>query len=433
MTSAPDDRTRVRTGTRARVAVAVTVLALVAAASAAAVSYRSAAPQSVYGVPRPTPSTVAVVGLIDAALALQGIALRTGDEAAWLSVVDPADERLAQTHRTRFRVLREMLAADWVARPLGVPVATGPGGWDVTIVARFCLGVRSCAAARPANGPTPAEAFTAVTSWRLDADGAVLTAETPTSDERSGSSAYAPWVAGALVVSVGPRVVVAAAPDLRDRLPDVLAAGERAASNADSFLPGAHPGRYIVYLAGREQWRTWFGGGLPEWATAYAPPTSHTHRAVIVNLGGISERGLDSALRHELGHVVTMGDVSSAAVPFWMAEGIAEWIDQAHRPATAHPYVGPARRYLRDVGLPELETLTPGMDDPQWRVSGQYGLAYLAIRYLADSYGAAAVLEFLSARKRGLPLAESSKAAFAVAWPSVESDITVYYGTLLAP
>jgi hypothetical protein len=347
--------------------------------------------------------------------------------------VDPANPHLAERHRTRYRVLREMLAADWATEILGEPVATGPRRWDVTIVATFCLGVASCAAARPAGGPTPTEVFTAVTSWRLDAEGAVLTAEAPTSDDRSGSSAHAPWIADDLVVAVGSRVVAAAPPELRDRLPEVLAAGERAAANADGFLPGAHPGRFVIYLAGSAQWQTWFGGGLPEWAVAYAPPTSKRHRAVIVNAGGRSERGLDSSLRHELGHVVTMGDTSSASVPFWVAEGIAEWIDEAHRPATAHPFAGQARRYLRDVGLPDLETLAPGMDDPQWRVSGQYALAYLAIRYLADSYGSAAVLEFLSARKRGLSPAEASQAAFAAAWPSVESDITIYYGTLLAP
>ena len=404
-------------------------LALVSVAVLTAVLARPAAPPTVRLLPTPAPTPTAQPAvqqagrLIDAALAVQARALRAGDERAWLSVVDPASAELVATYRLRLRVLRDMLAADWSPRSAGDPVAAGRGRWRVGIAATFCLGTTSCSAARPEHGTVPDEAFTADTVWQVRAGAALLVAEDPTSDGASGSNAEAPWITDDLVVAVGARVVVAAPVALQTRLQEVLPVAERAGENADVFALGAHPGRYVIYLAGATEWKAWFGGGLPEWATAYAPPTSRNHRAVVLNLGVPAARGIESALRHELGHVVTMGDASSAAVPFWLAEGVAEWIDEGHRPALDHPFLPAVRRYLRDVGLAGLDALAPTNNDPQWRVSGLYGVAYLAVRYLADAYGREAVLNFLAERKIGTDVRTSSLSAFGATWPSVESDL----------
>ncbi|HEX8343690.1 MAG TPA: hypothetical protein VF657_02945 [Actinoplanes sp.] len=75
-----------------------------------------------------------------------------------------------------------------------------------------------------------------------------------------------------LTIRQGQRVTVAAAPGQQDRLPDVVAAADRAAAVADRYAAalGNPQQRYRIYLAGDRQWATWFGGQRSRYAVGYA-------------------------------------------------------------------------------------------------------------------------------------------------------------------
>jgi hypothetical protein len=124
----------------------------------------------------------------------------------------------------------------------------------------------------------------------------------------SHGNGRAPWVDAKLVFRSGNRVTVAASAGLSSRLPAAVAA-DAAAVVTDRFARWFWPTRYIVYLANPSEWRSWIAGspGRND-ILAYAASPSTSSEVVVVDMALMDQdvTPMDSLLRHEFGHVVTV-------------------------------------------------------------------------------------------------------------------------------
>ena len=182
---------------------------------------------------------------IAAALDRQGAALLRGDEKAYLAEVDPAG---TATAKRQYASLRALGVAHWEATVSSGPEKQADGAWRVLVRLEHCFASPECT-------PTP---ITYGSRWADRPGGVRQVAVEPSLSTGDGPR---PWEIDALVATVGKRVVVATTAALRRELPRVVAEAERAAATADRYaVGGAPPERYLVYYAGAEQWKRWYGG-----------------------------------------------------------------------------------------------------------------------------------------------------------------------------
>jgi hypothetical protein len=228
---------------------------------------------------------------------------------------------------------------------------------------------------------------------------------------------------------VGARVILATTARYASRLPSMLAAAEKAAAVTDRYARWDRPpGRYVVLLAGPDEWGTWYGVKQQSWVAAFAMPLTDNATEVVLNAARVDARDTVDVLRHEFTHVVTLVGVGrSYEHSWWLVEGIAEYVrvSDGSRPfdglAEVRKYVH-SGRWPGDVALDE-----PPPDSSASDVNGRYGVAYLALRRLADRFGEDKLLAFFAAVARnGTPLAPASVAAFGVSWDTAAADCAQY-------
>ncbi len=215
------------------------------------------------------PASARAAEAIDDVISAQARAVAGGDATAFLAAVDGP---LGPAMRRRFEALRAVRATGYDVRRLKAPVPDR-SDWRVTVEVTFCSGAPGCGHA-PVRVPT---------RWTITADGARLV-------EWGQSTHYGPrpWEVSELRAAVGERVVVASSPRYASRLQATLAAAERAAAKADRFARWRpRPSRYVVYLAGPDEWSTWYGVKQPAWAAGYAMPITADHTEIVLNAGRI--------------------------------------------------------------------------------------------------------------------------------------------------
>ncbi|WP_432843604.1 basic secretory protein-like protein [Dactylosporangium sp. CA-092794] len=355
----------------------------------------------------PAPTTAE--GKIQLALQDQSAALLTGDEDAFLSVVDPSAAGLREDLARRFGSLRQLQVKLWQAVLSGKPRTAG-GTATATVYVKYCFVVTTC---------DPMD-FETTTKWNV-AGQSVTLLEFGTADQLGPR----PWEAAELHAVVGNRVVMAASAKYAARLPAMLAAAERAAALTDTFARwGEPPARYVVYLAGPDEWSSWYGIHQQPWVAGFALPLTASATEIVLNASRVDARQTVDVLRHEFTHVVTLAGVERAYPhTWWLVEGIAEYV-RVKGGGKSFDGLGEVRTYVRS-GHWNGEI---AMDDPPdgsttADVSGRYGVAYLSLQHIADRFGEERLLSFFDyAARQGLPLSDAAPKALGVSWDDLEAD-----------
>jgi hypothetical protein len=327
--------------------------------------------------------------LINAGLAAQGQALLGGDLDGYLAHVDAA---LHGEFTQRFHSLRALRVARWTAQVGRMPL-DDDDRWNVNVRLRYCLGDPDC---------VPAE-LVLPSTWTVRDGRAVATTFQRT---------VLPWDLTALQGVAGRRVVVAAPAALAGQLQQALEAADQAADIADRFARwGPAPKRYVVYLAGPEQWRTWWNG----WDDSVDGYAMGTYGVAVQ----ARQDGLVNLLAHEFTHVVSLGDENAPDRLWWLAEGLAEYVADRDGSWT-RDRLPSVRRYVRAGrwdGTVTLEGMPAGASDEDRRA--RYGLALLTVTCLARRFGEDRMLAFFGAVVRE--------------WSDPETVAPTVFGTEWAP
>jgi hypothetical protein len=349
---------------------------------------------------------------VETAVNGQAVALLAGDQAGYLAAVDPGEGDLRSDLQRRFEVLRQMGVGQWSQAVRGRPLVTGELSWRADISVTYCFGEPNC---RP-------NAVVFGSDWRLAGDRIVMTDVDYSGEEQVGPR---PWETTDLAVATGSRTVVATSRRLERRLDETLAAAEHAAVVADSLARwDGPPSRYVVFLAGASDWDRWYGFEKPDWSGGLY--VDQTDNEVVVNA---AVRDPQDMLTHEFTHVATLagprdGRTSST---WWLVEGIAEYATMLGKPVAEYDAIGHVRDFVAGswdgdpvVDVPSFEAT---LDD----AAARYGVAFLAVRRMADVYGEAAMVEFFGAVvHHDLSLDAASRSAFEQTWAAVRADCETY-------
>jgi hypothetical protein len=362
----------------------------------------------------------ALADRVQAVLDAQAAALLAGNEAGFLAAADPGADPafLADLHR-RFTVLRTLRVAGWAERLAADPEPV-PGGLRARVELRYCFVVAGCAPV----------AVHADTTWTERGGVPRLSSLHPSPGTDLGPR---PWEVSDLRVAVGPRVIVAAPPKYADRLAPALAGAEQAAAVADRYARwGPPPGRYLVYLAGPDEWSRWYGVAEPAWVAGYAMPVSDNDTEIVLNAQKFGD--VRDPLQHEFAHAVTLAGVRRSYAPrFWLVEGIAEYVRMVGRPLSAYRGLLATRRYLHSGLWPGTVALdAPALSASADEAIGRYGVAFLAMRCLVDRYGEDRMLSFFDAVvRRGDDPQSASPATLGAPFDEVTARCTGYARTVL--
>jgi Peptidase of plants and bacteria len=322
--------------------------------------------------------------------------------------------------RQRFAGLRAMRVAGWEESLAGPPVRIGEGAerqWRAGVRLGYCFVVAGC----------PPSRILVETRWAVRGGTLRLVffgASYP------GELGPRPWEISDLRAAVGDRVIVAAPARYAGRLPTALAAAELAAAVADRYSVWAPPpGRYLVFLAGPDEWRRWYGLRQPTWVAGYAMPVDDDATEIILNAQKVTGAEVLDTLRHELTHVVTLAGVRRSYTDrWWLVEGIAEYVRMAGRPLSAYRGMTLTRRYVLSGGWSGEVTLDgPAQGATAVEASGRYGVALLAVRRLAERFGEARLLAFFDAVvRRGMDEDRAAQTQLGVPLDDLVGDCANY-------
>jgi hypothetical protein len=371
---------------------------------------------------RPAPQ-LELTGQVQAVLDTQAAALLAGDEAGFLAPADPVESALVAELRRRFAALRRMHVAGWEETVYGLPTSTSAGTerqWRIGVRLTYCFVVAGC-------DPVP---VLVETRWAVRA-GTLRLVFFGTSDV--GEPGPRPWEVTDLRVAVGTRVLLAAPVRYAARLPAVLSAAEGAAAVADRYSAwAAPPGRYLVFLAGPDEWRRWYGQSQPGWVAGYAMPVAEHTTEIVMNGQALADADVPDTLRHEFTHVVTLAGVRRGATqPWWLVEGIAEYVRMIDRPLSEYRGLAPTRRFvLSGQWSGEVALGEPPQNVAIDEAGGRYGVALLAVRRLAERFGEARMLAFFDAVVRhGVEQNSAALAQFGVPLTELTDDCAQYVRT----
>ncbi len=348
---------------------------------------------------------------VAAAVSGQDAALLAGDVEAYLAPVDPEDAGLRDDLQRRFEVLHQMGVGRWVQAVGSTPDATGDLSWHADIRVTYCFGDPTC---RP-------NVVEIGTDWRLADDRLVLTAVSHSGPDQIGPR---PWEGAELEVATGARTVVATSSRLDRRLADTLAAAERAAVVADSLARwDGPPSRYVIFLASSGDWATWYGYDQPEWAAGVY--VNQTDNEVVVNGAVVPLGDIEDLLTHELTHVATLagkrGGLGGSV--WWLVEGVADYAAMAGRDVYEYDAIDAVRDLVGRGwdGDPAVDQPAFGASTEQ--AAARYGVAFLAVRRMADVYGQDAMLDFFGLVVHDdTPLQEAAMTAFGEGWDTVSAE-----------
>lgn len=370
-----------------------------------------------------------------AVLKRQSEALLKGDEKGWLAAYDPAEKDLIAEQRDRFSSLRALQVTNWKYRLDGRPDArTKSGGvhkFDIDLIVGYCFGATDPNACLPTDVYIP-------TKWEVADGGPRITAVDPSSSNQAGPR---PFEVSELVAEAGDRVIVAAPPQYKNRLRQAVQVADAAAANADKYARWRKVDRYVVFLAGSSEFEEWYGtGDIGENVVGFALPLGSTDDKGVFEQTGIevvmhverlgNRQEFDSTMRHEFGHVVTLlgSNPEATAQPedFFLNEGTAEYIDYGTGPVGNYPRLSNVADYLsRSHWNGSLEGVKSS--DDGLTGSAKYGIAFLAVKYLIDTYGAEKYFEFFQKVARDGGAAEAtSSAVFGETWSNVQKKIGDY-------
>jgi hypothetical protein len=349
---------------------------------------------------------------IAAVLQAQSNAMRSGDEAGFLAPVAPA---LRLEMRRRYTALRALRVTDWREQLVDEPRQNGAGRWTAGVQLSYCVVVAGCV-------PAP---MSVTTAWAEGERGPTLV-EFGTVREQGPR----PWEISDLRVAIGNRVVVAAPSSYAGRLPATLASAEKAAALTDRYARWRPPpARYLVFLAGRDEWGHWYGAQQPPWAAGVTVPLGPEQSEIVLNATRISQAQVATTLTHEFTHVVTLAGVRRTYAGNWLlVEGVAEYVRNVGKPVEAYPWLVSTGTYVhsgRWLGTASLRE--PAEAASVAAAAGRYGVAYLAVRRLAERFGEDRMLAFFaSVVRNGTAVEAAAVQLFGIGWEEVATDCDAY-------
>ena len=391
----PDGHRRLRA--RTLVASAVVVLAALGVSTGVVVLRPEAQPTAVaQAAPQPsrplTPFEAA-----GETLKAQAAALVRGDEKGWLAAVDPGKPKLATRYRALYADLRA-LDVGTVEYHIYPVLGDKPGSPKVNADLAYCFTL-TCPPWQLKRGSGPPR-ITHVLTFRSVGGRYVITDRADITFT-AGDLRPTPWERGGLVYARGRRVTVAGPKSQAKNLKRILTIAEKAAVVNDRFAGyvGNPQSRYRVYLADEKAWKSWYGGIDSKWTVGYAVPLNTAGTDVVLRMSRLTNpQLLTTTIRHELGHVVTVGGVDrhDADRNRWLSEGIAEYIGWAPKPARASWNRYAVRAAFRGGKPPK--TVAPasfGTKASDRTVDRFYALGHFAADCMADRYGERRLFTFV--------------------------------------
>ena len=343
-------------------------------------------------------------------LSRQSEALLRGDRAGYLQAIPADRQELREEAGRRFDSLTALDVRRWTMTATTSP-EKGGGGWRQPIGIGYCFAAADC---------MPVE-LRIDTQWSVAHGRLQLIGYEQTTR---------PWDTTTLTAKQGARVTVAGPAEDRQVSPAtldlVLAAAEAAAPTDDRFATSfdGPPQRYFVYVAGDAQWERWYDHAGTANAAGYAIPLQPGATDVVLDVHDVrSVASATTLLTHEFAHVVTLGGVTSPAGAFWLTEGIAEYIADGAG-AILRKDLPSVRAYVADGRWDgTVNQARPAKDGTLEDALARYGIALLAVRYLAQRYGEAKMLAFFTeVVRRRQPLEAASQSVLATDWPTVSKD-----------
>jgi len=350
-------------------------------------------------------------------LASRAKAVGAGDQKAFLGPVDPANARFVSEQTRRFQVLRRMEVGVYREVVTGTPSDVGQRRWRLDTDMFYCFGAATCDAIR-----LPTE-----TEWVFRDGRLRLTNIKASTADWNGPR---PWEVDDLQVRVGERVVIASMKADASRLADAVRSADRAALVADKFARWHEPPeRYVIFLAGSAEWRKWYGHEQPDWAAAWAVPVGNYTTEVVVRTDSFRASTLQSLLSHELTHVTSLaGDRDGAArTSWWLMEGIADYAQFLDKPVRQYDALAPTREFVHGSWDGAVAVDPPGTDASVDEAAAHYGIAFLAVRRIADKYSQAKMINFFGAVvHEGQTLDAAARSALGVPWTTVQADCATF-------
>jgi hypothetical protein len=381
-----------------------------------------------------------VVGVVQR----QADALLAGDREGWLA---PVADDLRAHFQQRYDALRALQVNRLVGlvTPDPTTVDDDPATVHTTVRYSYCVQLDPCPAERSESldgyvyGVAPTNYFLDAVAWTRTAEGYKITNFRHGAKDGNPSDEL-PWITTELIAHAGPRVTVFALPSEDPNLVKLVSdEAEAAALNADPWATGPVPRRYVLYIAGRSEWTTWFGNPA-SWALAYTIPTSHSSQEVVLNgeIAANKPSAVRGALRHEFGHVTTLlgsepfiaGMLGDRAL--WI-EGIANLIAEDGSPVSDYRGLGTARKFLQSGQFAgDLDAL-----QVQWSrgdTGPVYSLGYLTWRYIDDTYGRAKTIALATElfRTLGTTVDDAMRTALGTSWSEVEPACVAYIRNVAA-
>ncbi|HZN19442.1 MAG TPA: hypothetical protein VFB84_14875 [Micromonosporaceae bacterium] len=356
---------------------------------------------------------------IEAALAAHAQALLRGDERAFVAIGEPGNTAVAGELRRRYSSLRALRVAAWqpvvTNGPSEVTVAGARDQWQATVSLRHCFVVAGC----------QADGLLVGTRWTERGGKAVLVKIERSTRAEKGPR---PWEVSELRGAAGARTVVATTARYASRLPLLLREAEKAAAVADRFVVGStRPDIYRIYLAGSDEWGKWFGADRPPWAAGYAVSVSDRRIDVVLNVLRNPDDVLDDILRHEIAHAASLiGARYQYERHWWLTEGLADHAMLYGQPASRHDALvsGSIRQFIRRGRWDgKVAVSAPDRDATMSDAAARYGIAFLAVRRLAERFGDVKMLRFFEAvLHKGHTLETGSQLVFGLDWAGVHAD-----------
>ncbi len=326
-------------------------------------------------------------------LQTRAAAILAGDQAAWLSTVDPGSAFHDQQARV-FENLRDVpfghvsfeLAGVAPALTPARQSALGESAW----VARVVADVRIKDFDRT---PTQSEQFlTAVRRgdrWYLAAD-------------TDGQTAVQPWDLGRVHVVRGDRVLALGTADT-EALRGYAAAGDRAVARVSRVWGTSWPQRAVLLVPRTEGEMSRLlarTDGIDQIAAVTTGELGDDGSAgsdrVVINpsafarLGQVGQRVV---LTHEMTHVAVRSS-TSAPVPIWLSEGFADYVGYQGVGLTRRTVAADLLALQRQgEGFNQLPTDTD-FDPAATTIAPSYSASWLACSLLADQYGRAKLVRF---------------------------------------
>lgn len=353
----------------------------------------------------------------------QAKALLAGNEAGFLAVVDPTNAALVAEHKRRFKVLHAMGPGVWTQAVTGSLRTHDSRSWTADIKIGYCFGAATCSSVQ----------LVVSSEWAYKNDRLVMVDLKPSDPQWNGPR---PWETDELTVLAGKRVVMAATKVNAWRLPDAVKSADKAAQVADTLAKWEPPpSRYVIFLAGPDDWKKWYGHNQPEWAAAWAVPVSASVTEVVVRTQVVQQRGLETLLTHELTHVTTLAGKRDGAgrSAWWLIEGIADYATMIGKQVRDYDAIPPTKAFVKNQWDGNPEVAAPSSAASLEEASARYGVAFLAVRRISDKYTQPKMLEFFGRIVHdNQDINAAAQAALGAPWTTVSKDCATFIRSAVA-